>query len=83
MSASLAVVAGILLAAGLVFLVVAVLPAVPRLDAALERVGLDGAPRSATPELGAVTKPSERLGALLYRIVPLALTDRQRRALRL
>jgi Flp pilus assembly protein TadB len=83
MNTSLAVVAGILLAAGVVFLVVAVVPAVPRLDAALERVGPDGPPRSATPELGAVTKPSERLGALLYRTVPISLTDRQRRALRL
>jgi tight adherence protein C len=83
MTTSLVVVAGILLAAGLLFLVIAAVPAVPRLDAALERVGLDGSLRSATPELGPVTKPSERLGAVLYRIVPLSLTDRQRRALRL
>jgi Flp pilus assembly protein TadB len=30
-----------------------------------------------------VTKPSERLGALLYRLSPVPLSDRQRRALRL
>jgi tight adherence protein C len=80
---SLVMLAGILLAAGLVFLVAAAVPAVPRLDAALERVGLDGPTRSASSDLGPVTKPSERLGALLYRIIPLSLTDRQRRALRL
>jgi tight adherence protein C len=83
MTTSLVLLAGILLAAGLVFLVVAAVPAVPRLDAALERVGSDGPVRSVTPDLGAVTKPSERLGALLYRILPTTLTDRQRRALRL
>jgi tight adherence protein C len=81
MTTSLAVLAGILLAAGLVFLVVAAAPTVPRLDAALERVGLDGPVRPATPDLGAVTKPSERLGAALYRIVPMTMTDRQRQAL--
>jgi hypothetical protein len=80
---SLVVLAGILLAAGLVFLAVAAVPAVPRLDAALERVGPDGPVRSVRPQLGGLTKPSERLGALLYRIVPFSLTDRQRRALRL
>ena len=83
MTTSLVLLAGILLAAGLVFLVAAAVPAVPRLDAALERVGIDGPARSATPEVGAVTTPSERLGALLYRITPISLTERQRRALRL
>ena len=47
MTTSLVLLTGILLAAGLVCLVAAVVPAVPRLDAALERVGADGptAPR--------------------------------------
>ena len=83
MTTALVLLAGILLTAGLVSLVVAAVPVVPRLDAALERAGLDGPTRSATSDLGAVTKPSERLGALLYRIIPISLTDRQRRALRL
>ena len=84
MNTSLVLLAGIMLAAGLVCLVAAVVPAVPRLDAALERVGADGpTPRTATADLGAVTKPSERLGALLYRLSPIPLSDRQRRALRL
>ena len=30
-----------------------------------------------------MTKPSERLGAVLYRLSPIPLSDRQRRALRL
>jgi Flp pilus assembly protein TadB len=75
--------AGILLAAGLVCLVVAVIPAVPRLDAALERVGADAPARATTQDLGVATKPSERLGALLYRLSPVPLSERQRRALRL
>ena len=83
MTTSLVLLAGILLAAGLVSLVVAAVPAVPRLDAALDRVGLDGPARSARSDLGVVRKPSERLGALLYRVVPISLTDGQRRALRL
>jgi len=84
MTTSIVLLAGILLAAGLVCLVAAVVPAVPRLDAALERVGADGpVPRAATADVGAVAKPSERLGALLYRLSPIPLSDRQRRALRL
>jgi tight adherence protein C len=83
MTTALVLLAGILLTAGLVSLVVAAVPVVPRLDAALERAGLDGTTRSATSDLGVVTKPSERLGALLYRLIPISLTERQRRALRL
>jgi tight adherence protein C len=84
MTMSLVLLAGVLLAAGLVCLVAAVMPAVPRLDVALERVGSDGpTARTATPDVGTVTRPSERLGALLYRVSPVPLSDRQRRALRL
>lgn len=83
MTTSLVLLSGILLAAGLVCLVVAVVPAVPRLDAALERVGIDAPARSTALDLGPVTKPSERLGALLYRITPIPLSENQRRALRL
>ena len=84
MTTSLVLLAGMLLAVGLVCLVVAVVPAVPRLDAALERVDGDGltAPTN-RHEVGPVTKPSERLGSLLYRLLPVPLSDRQRRALRL
>ena len=83
MTTSMVLLAGILLAAGLVCLVVAVIPAVPRLDAALERVGADAPARATTQDLGVATKPSERLGALLYRLSPVPLSERQRRALRL
>jgi tight adherence protein C len=84
MTTSLVLLAGILLAAGLVCLVAAAVPAVPRLDAALERIGTDGPPHHGSPvEVGAVTKPSERLGALLYRLSPVPLSEQQRRALRL
>ena len=84
MTSSLVLLAGILLAAGLVCLVAAAIPAVPRLDAALQRVGADGpTPRTARADVGAVTKPSERLGALLYRLSPIPLSEGQRRALRL
>lgn len=84
MTTSLVLLAGILLAAGLVCLVAAAVPAVPRLDAALERVGTDGPTLRASPQdLGGVTKPSERLGAVLYRLSPIPLADGQRRALRL
>ena len=51
MTISLVLLAGILLAAGVVCLVVAAVPGVPRLDAALERAGARTAataPRSAT-----------------------------------
>jgi Flp pilus assembly protein TadB len=84
MMISLVLLAGILVTAGLVSLVVAAVPGVPRLDAALERVGAQTAAPSATKrELGPVTSLSERLGALLYRISPVPLTERQRHALRL
>ena len=83
MTVSLVLLAGILLAAGLVCLAVATTPAVPRLDAALEQVGSDGAAPVLAAELGPVGKPSERLGALLYRISPVSLSERQRRALQL
>jgi tight adherence protein C len=84
MNTSLVLLAGVLLAAGLVCLVAAMVPAVPRLDAALERVVTDGSPpRTTAAEVGAVTTPSERLGAMLYRLSPLPVSERQRRALRL
>jgi hypothetical protein len=84
MNISLVLLAGVLLAAGLVCFVAAIVPAVPRLDAALDRAGTDGSTsRTAAADVGAVTKPSERLGAALYRFSPIPPSERQRRALRL
>ena len=83
MTASMVLLAGVLLAGGLVCLVAAVVPSVPRLDVALERVGADGPVRGAGRDVGPVTGPSERLGALLYRVSPIPLSDGPRRALRL
>ena len=83
MNASLVLLAGILLAGGLVCLVAAVVPSVPRLAVALDRVGADGPVRDARRDVGPVTGPSERLGALLYRASPIPLSDGARRALRL
>ncbi len=83
MTISLVLLAGILLAAGAVCLVVAAVPGVPRLDAALERAGAQTPVPITVRDLGPVSSPSERLGALLYRISPLPLSERQRHALRL
>jgi hypothetical protein len=74
---------GILLAAGLTCLVVAFARSTPRLDVALQMIGADGSDRLPSPDIGLVRSRSERLGALLYRVLPIPLTNRQRRALRL
>jgi hypothetical protein len=75
--------AGVLVAAGLACAVVAFVPSAPRLDAALDRV--DGSSRTADlrTDVGPVTSRSERLGALVYRLTPVPLSEPQRRALRL
>jgi tight adherence protein C len=83
MTISLILLAGILLAAGVVCLVVAAVPGVPRLEAALERAGAQTSTPTAIRDVGPVSSPSERLGALLYRISPVPLSERQRHALRL
>ncbi len=82
MTLTLALTAGALLAGGLLALLGSLLPATPRLDAALERAG-DG--RTVAPErdAGPVTSRSERLGAALYRRSPVPLSARQRQALEL
>ena len=82
MTFALALAAGVLVAAGLVALAVAVVPAAPSLEAALGRVG-DTGTRRGRRDVGPVTSRSERLGAAVYRRSPLPLTERQRRALRL
>ena len=83
MTHSLVALAGIFLAAGLVCLVIAFLRSAPQLEAALDRVtGHTDLHRSGI-ELGTGGRPSEQLGAYLYRITPIPLSDRQRQALRL
>jgi tight adherence protein C len=74
---------GILLAAGMACLVVAFGRSTPRLDAALERIGADDTDCVPLRDIGPVDSRSERLGALIYRAVPIFLSGRQHRALRL
>jgi tight adherence protein C len=80
---SLVLISGMLLAAGLCCFVVAVARTTPRLEAALERIGADGVDRLPAGDVGPVKSRSERLGAFLYRVVPIPLSNAQRRALRL
>jgi tight adherence protein C len=79
-----ALISGILLAAGLCCLVVAIARASPRLEAALEQISTaEGIDRLRSGDVGPVRSRSERLGAFLYRVVPIPLSNGQRRALRL
>jgi tight adherence protein C len=80
---SLVLISGILFAAGLSCLVVAFARSTPRLEAALEQIGGDGTDRPTPSDIGPIRTRSERLGAFLYRIVPIPLSNGQRRALRL
>ena len=84
MSSSLVLLAGMLIAAGLVALVVAAVPSTPRLVDALDRIESDSR-RTAhlRIDVGPVTGRSERLGALLYRYSPITLSERQSQQLRL
>ena len=82
MTGSLALLAGMLLAAAVVSVVVAVVPPAPRLDAALTRLDSTATPAQDRADTGPVTSRSERLGAFLYRVTPVSLTEGQRRALR-
>ena len=83
MTHSLAILAGIFGAAGVVCLVAAFGRSAPQLGAALDRVGGQTGTQRAGVEAGPAGRPSERLGAYLYRITPVPLSDRQRQALRL
>ncbi|HEX6760217.1 MAG TPA: hypothetical protein VF086_17695 [Propionibacteriaceae bacterium] len=83
MTVTLVLLSGILLAAGMCCLVVAFAHATPRLDAALGRVGADTTDHVPSRDIGPVSSRSERLGAIIYRVVPIPLTNGQRRALRL
>jgi tight adherence protein C len=80
---SLVLISGMLLAAGLCCLVMAFARTAPRLEAVLERIATDGVDRPSSHDIGPVRSPSERLGAFIYRVVPVPLSSGQRRALRL
>lgn len=83
MTTSYAVLAGVLLAAGLIAFAVAVLPGTPRLADALDRLDPDG-PSSGVEsiDLTALTR-SDRLGSWVVRRLRLRVSDRTRTALRL
>jgi len=83
MMISLVLISGMLLAAGLCCLVVAAARSTPRLMPALERIGGDTSDQMPSGDVGPIRSRSERLGALLYRVVPVPLSSAQRRALRL
>jgi hypothetical protein len=80
---SLVLSSGMLLAGGLSCLVIAFARSTPRLEAALERMGGDGTETLHPSDVGPISGQSERLGAFLYRIVPIPLSNGQRGALRL
>jgi Flp pilus assembly protein TadB len=83
MTTSFAVLAGVLTAAGLVALVVAFVPAPPRLADALDRLDPDHARTGLDSiDLSAVTR-SDRLGRWLVRRLRLRVSDQTRTALRL
>ena len=80
---SLVLLSGMLLAGGLSCLVIAFARSIPRLEAALEMMGGDGTETLHPSDVGPITGQSERLGAFLYRVVPIPLSNGQRGALRL
>jgi tight adherence protein C len=83
MTLSLVLLTGLLVAGGLACLVVAAVPTTPRLADALARIAVDGEPTGRVVDIGPSASRSARLGVRLYRLSPVPLTDRQRKALRL
>jgi hypothetical protein len=83
MNLTLVLLAGVLISGGLCCFVLAAVPTTPRLSEALARLSVD--PQAVGPQidLGPLENNSDRLGAWLYRITPIPLTARQRKALRL
>jgi tight adherence protein C len=79
----LVLISGMLLAAGLCCLVVALARSTPRLEPALERIGTEGVDRLPSHDVGSVRTASERVGAFIHRVVPIPMSNGQRRALRL
>lgn len=82
MTASLVLLAGLLMAGGLTAVVFGSLPAAPRLSAALERIGAGPSSPSSPVDVGVGSSRSERLGAWVFRRTPVPLTARQRASLR-
>ena len=80
---SLVLLSGMLLASGLICLVIAFARSTPRLEAALEMMGGDGTETLHPSDVAPISGQSERLGAFLYRVVPIPLSNGQRGALRL
>jgi hypothetical protein len=78
-----ALLAGVLVAGGLVAVVAGLRRSTPGLRAALDRVGAAGAVSETFEEAPRLGSTSERWGALLQRHVPVPLGPAQRRALRL
>ncbi|HKN43123.1 MAG TPA: hypothetical protein VJW23_04310, partial [Propionibacteriaceae bacterium] len=66
---SLVLISGLLLAAGLCCLLLAFARPTPRLEAALERIGADSTDHQPISDVGPIRSRSERIGALLYRVV--------------
>jgi tight adherence protein C len=83
MIVSLVMLSGMLLAGGLSCLVIAFVGFTPRLEAALERIDADNTESLTSRDVGPISGQSERIGAFLYRVVPIPLSNGQRRALRL
>jgi tight adherence protein C len=84
MTFPLVLLAGVLVAAGLLSLAAALVPTTPRLEDAMGRVA--GEPQreeAAHLDVGPATTRSERLGALLYQHSPIPLSSRQQQQLRL
>lgn len=83
MITSLVLLTGVTVAAGLVCLVIVLVPSAPRLDAALNRVAGDAVLSERVRDLGNVSTRSDRLGAFVYRFSPFPLSEKRRRVLRL
>lgn len=83
MTAPCVILAGVLIAAGLAALAVALIPATPRLADALDRLDPDGA-RAGTQQLDlTAASRSDRLGSWVVRRLRLRVSDRTLTALRL
>jgi tight adherence protein C len=83
MNLTLVLLAGVLISGGLCCFLLAAVPTTPRLSEALARISADPQAVERQIDLGPLASSSDRLGAWLYRINPIPLSVRQRRALRL
>jgi tight adherence protein C len=83
MNLALVLCAGILVSGGLSCFVLAAVRTTPRLAEALARIAIDPRATDRRTDVGPLESRSDRLGAWLYRISPIPVTARQRKALRL